>query len=387
MGLKDSPYRSIQMAMTAKSIAYGKKRDPNNPFQWEKAVLNLPGQLDYNPTMPWVYKRRRDGHLASEIYLYVDDGRPTGFDRFQCWKASRRFCSTCSFHGIQDASRKRTSPSRTPGPWAGSVLHTDGKLVALVSQKKWDKMKAMVEELESMLKSRADGKVSHKRLEQIRGFAIYVSRTYDWMPPYLKGLHLTIDSWREGRLKDGWKAKRPNTRYTIWEWEGEQWVDVQPDVYEEVTGGNSQAPDLVSPVPRLHRDVDALRKLFSPPTPSVSLLRAEGSMSAAYLMGDASGKGFGSALWDNEIVEVEAGNYAASLREESLNFREADNLTTRMELLERQGKLAGKELFVFTDNIAFEGCFYKGHSVSEKLSDIILRLRLLQSRAGAISSM
>eukprot|EP00956_Cyclotella_meneghiniana_P043382 scaffold267197_cov149-Cyclotella_meneghiniana.AAC.1 len=101
-------------------------------------------------------------------------------------------------------------------------------------------------------------------------------------------------------------------------------------------------------------------------------------------MGDASGDGFSSALWDAQDVEVEAGNYVYSLREESSNYREGDNLTTRMELLEKQGKLAGKEVFIFTDNMSFEGCFYKGHSVSEKLSDIILRLRLVQARSGAI---
>ena len=44
--------------------------------------------------------------------------------------------------------------------------------------------------------------VPHKRLECIRGFLIYVARTFKWMTPYLKGLYLTIDVWREGRDKD-----------------------------------------------------------------------------------------------------------------------------------------------------------------------------------------
>ena len=175
MGLRDSPYRSIQMALIARDMAYGDRTDPNNPFQWESVELNLPGQFGYDPTLPWVYKLRSDGHLASELYLYVDDGRPTGFSPRQCWLAARRFCSMCSYLGIQDASRKRTSPSQTPGPWAGSVVHTDDKLVALVSQKKWDKMKSMISELDQLLRAREDKKVPHKRLEQIRGFAIYVS--------------------------------------------------------------------------------------------------------------------------------------------------------------------------------------------------------------------
>ena len=35
------------------------------------------------------------------------------------------------------------------------------------------------------------------------------------------------------------------------------------------------------------------------------------------------------------------------------------------------GRAAGQEAFLFTDNLVFESCFYKGHSVLEKLSDVI----------------
>ena len=42
-----------------------------------------------------------------------------------------------------------------------------------------------------------EDRVPHKRLECIRGFLIYVARTLKGMTPYLKGLHRTIDGWRE----------------------------------------------------------------------------------------------------------------------------------------------------------------------------------------------
>ena len=244
----------------------------------------------------------------------------------------------------------------------------------------------MIAELKGLMSAREDKKVPHKRLEQIRGFAIYVSRTYEWMPPYLKGLHLTIDSWRSGRKRDGWKARKPKSRFVIWEWEGEQWVDVRPEEYAEATSDDSDVPEFVTPVPRLYRDVEAVEQLFASDTPSVSALRPQGSMTtAAYLMGDASGKGFGSALWEEgKDIEWESGNYSRQMQDESSNYRESDNLEKRLEQLELEGKLNGKEIFVITDNIAFEGCFYKGHSTAEKLSDIILRLRLLQRRTGTI---
>jgi hypothetical protein len=48
-------------------------------------------------------------------------------------------------------------------------------------------------------------RLSRKRLEQIRGFLIYVTRTYPCMVPYLIGLHLTIDGWRGNRDEGGWR--------------------------------------------------------------------------------------------------------------------------------------------------------------------------------------
>ncbi len=67
MGLRDSPYRSLQMLLIAKTIAYGDRKDRSNPFHWEEVILNLPGSWHYDPTMPWVYKLRWDKNLACEI--------------------------------------------------------------------------------------------------------------------------------------------------------------------------------------------------------------------------------------------------------------------------------------------------------------------------------
>ena len=93
MGLRDSPYRSIQHMIRLKYIAYGSRHDQENPFQWDKVVYNLPGSEKYDPTRPWVMKIRTDGNLASEVYIYVDDGRATGHSAEACWAAIRRFAS------------------------------------------------------------------------------------------------------------------------------------------------------------------------------------------------------------------------------------------------------------------------------------------------------
>ena len=44
-------------------------------------------------------------------------------------------------------------------------------------------------------------------LHQIKGFLMYVVWTYPWIHPYMKGLHLMIDSWRLFRRPDSFKLR------------------------------------------------------------------------------------------------------------------------------------------------------------------------------------
>jgi hypothetical protein len=42
MGMKDSPYRSFQMILIAKCLAYGNRHDNDNPYHWECVVFEPP---------------------------------------------------------------------------------------------------------------------------------------------------------------------------------------------------------------------------------------------------------------------------------------------------------------------------------------------------------
>ena len=43
------------------------------------------------------------------------------------------------------------------------------------------------------------------RMESIRGLLVYVSSTYRNMKPYLKGVDLTMGSWKPYMNKVGWR--------------------------------------------------------------------------------------------------------------------------------------------------------------------------------------
>jgi hypothetical protein len=82
MGLRDSPYHSLQWQARLKLKLYGDRRLRSNPFHWEKVIFNLPGSKGYRANLPWVFKLRWDGKLGAEVFVYVDDGRAIGPTEF-----------------------------------------------------------------------------------------------------------------------------------------------------------------------------------------------------------------------------------------------------------------------------------------------------------------
>ena len=79
------------------------------------------------------------------------------------------------------------------------MAHTSNKEMEIIlTQVKGGKKRSLVLELETLIR---EDRVTQKRLECTTGFRIYVDKNFKWMTSYLKGLHLTIDGWIEGRDK------------------------------------------------------------------------------------------------------------------------------------------------------------------------------------------
>jgi hypothetical protein len=147
---------------------------------------------------------REDGRVAADLFIYMDDFRPTGPDDDECWRASREAARICNYLGIQDAPRKRREVSRATGPWAGSMVYTDDSAASvwiLVSRKKWVKSKRLLTMLHELVL--ASEWVDNKVLDRIRGFLVYVARTYKPLTPFLMGLHMPIYGWSPGRDDEG----------------------------------------------------------------------------------------------------------------------------------------------------------------------------------------
>jgi len=352
MGLKPSPYASVQSAMRAQLVMLGDWCNSSNPFHWSRWVFNLPGTIKYDPILPWAYRVREDSTLASSVLIYVNDLRVTAPPAELAWKASSKIGKVCSFLGLQDAARKRREPSQSPGAWAGSVMESiSGRPVfKLVSKERWRKTQQIINwfatqisldvkdvysdlmisgELKSAEKEHESGRLDRQKAESFRGFLVYVLHTYTGMVPYLKGIHLTIDSWRPDRDEDGWRISNCYDRKLLLE-----------TTLEE-------APDLVIPVHRLRDDIDMLLQLTSFKDPPKIPIRPTDTRVAK--VSDASGQGFGSSLWEptNRILEVVQGRWIDDIAlERSSNFRELHNLIISIEDYISKGKLdKGCEVF------------------------------------------
>jgi hypothetical protein len=289
-----------------------------------------------------------------------------GPNETECWKASQRVPSGLASLGIQDAARKRREASLEAGAWKGSVVHTsEGEVVVLATMEKWTKLKECIAWMWNHHED-VDG-MDHSLLESKRGFLVHMGQTYPALKPYMKGVHATLESWRQGRDNDGWaekntgsskegptgdgssgqakasgssrKAKaRANKRKRgakgsessaerIPDWDMED-----PISWEEKFGnfnlsrfgedGRSAPPPKVRPVRRLKEDLRAMHELTDYDEPPRRRVRLGKFARAIYGFGDASKDGFGASIdIVGKGVVWRSGVWNLSIREEFVDPR------------------------------------------------------------------
>jgi hypothetical protein len=212
--------------------------------------------------------------------VYVDDLHPVGISSDHCFAVAHQTAARLGYLGIQNASWKTCPSSQTPGAWAGViVVIEDGQIYLTTSQEKWDKAKNHLIDIQEEIAS--SGRLCHKPLERKRGFFVHLQRVYPALTPYLKGIHLTLDSWRPGRDEDGWRIPG--------------WTPEESDDEIELPT-SSGAPEFVIPVPHLSDDLTSLAQLLQSPTPPRQAIRPKHVTSCVYGFADASSTGFGSTL-------------------------------------------------------------------------------------------
>jgi hypothetical protein len=345
MGLKPSPYQAVQGMMVAEDVIKGDRSDLENPFRWDTVRMNLPGSKSYDPALPWVSKvRLGDNNIACDLVIFVDDLRVTGPTSDECWHAGQRAAQVLNHLGLQDAPRKRRGASQAPGPWTGTILRTDlNGVFVFVSQDKWDKAKAKIEEVIGMVERHPE-RLDHKRLEQVRGFLQYVTQTYSGTTPYIIGFHPTIDGWRENRMASGWRKKPPPSPKSTRSIQGDGGLRDEIIRMEGALGKSAETlglsastqaapPKFVKAAPRYLSDLKALRALMSGEKPPLKRARCSRIATAIYSFVDASGRGFGSTFQVGDRIFFQYGQWPDRISENmSSNWRELANLVESLEV-------------------------------------------------------
>jgi hypothetical protein len=84
-------------------------------------------------------------------------------------------------------------------------------MYVMVAQSKWDRVKGILAQYMSMIECQADSQgilLDRKLLEQDVGFLVHICMTYENLRPFLKGFHLSLNSWRFDRHAKGWMLDR-----------------------------------------------------------------------------------------------------------------------------------------------------------------------------------
>ena len=388
MGMRPSPYISVRHYYWAEEFARGDPAMGANPMAFDQVILNLPGMLAYDPTLPKVLKWNSGAQsIAGDVITFVDDVRVTGFSKENCREVHHQFASRMQYLGKQDAPRKYRPPSQSQaGAWTGTIFKiTNDTITKSVSHEKWEKGRAMVRKLWEAVANQGDNRplLDRKALERETGFLNHLSMTFEVMVPHLKGFYLTLNSWRQGRDAEDWKVS------------DKQWQKIILEQYhngkitaEELDAGGSltlekdlAAPKGVTASPRFADDVESLLAIFeSTDDPPHVNLRSKKIVTVIYGFGDASGSGLGSTFTCGSGFTFRIGVWGAAEQPESSNWKEFTNVVEALEEEGETGNLNQAEIFMFTDNSTVESCAEKGSSSSKKLLGLIVRLHSLATR-------
>ena len=137
------------------------------------------------------------------------------------------------------------------------ILRTsNGQVSKAVTQGKWDRAKTMLIRIENEWSEYGD--LEFKQLESKRGFLIHLAMTYRCINPFLKGFHLTLDSWRPNQKENGWKMTPAEWTLYLNSIRDQSKRDQLADF------GNLGHPDRVKPVPHFESDLtDSVQISFS----------------------------------------------------------------------------------------------------------------------------
>ena len=86
MSLKPSPVVAARFYYIAEEFVQGREDHVDNPFYWDKLVVNAIGNKDFNPALLWVFKFDSvRNQVAGDVRAYVDNLHSVGWSLEHAW--------------------------------------------------------------------------------------------------------------------------------------------------------------------------------------------------------------------------------------------------------------------------------------------------------------
>ena len=380
-----SPYLAIQGQERIMELCMGNPEDPNNPFSWHIAWLNIPFTDNYDPSMPRVMLLRYDGTLATRKVVFVDDVRGAGRARepASIRKAHCHLASMMNYYGNQEAARKRRHVTLTPGAHNGIIIHTDTPHPKKsTTASKWRRGVSSLEWLLDQFgipKSTQDpiryvkslshweSKVDTAELRRIAGLWIHLTEVYTEGRCFLKGFYNAMEAFRDNRDLEGWRLAEAMDETRKLE---------ELDAPRDVAGAGYPVSTPVTY--ELISHVHALSQLFTGEVPREVLIRPTDKSKIRYMVADASAEGFAAGVqYPSLVVEERDGLWDEDTSASTSNTREALNIANHLKYDISHGKHDGCELWCGTDNSVWSAVCNKGLSSVRHLFKLWVDINLL----------
>jgi hypothetical protein len=131
-------------------------------------------------------------------------------------------------------------------------------------------------------------------------------------------------------------------------------------------------------MPRFKEDLKALIALREGACMAKRCVRSQQTLTAYYGFGDTLSSGFGATVERPDGLNRRFGLWGRDEEDQSLNYQELRNLVETVEEEAHSGYLLDEELWILTNKLTAESCFFKGGSSSKLLHKLVLHLRKVE---------
>ena len=120
-----------------------------------------------------------------------------------------------------------------------------------------------------------------------------------------------------------------------------------------------EGPEMVQAIPRIYQDLTVLLQLMMADCDPKQIPWTLRIATTWYIMRDTSGNMFIYGLFDGANLVYKSGKWYLYMRENISIWREDGNLVCCIIQRVDSGDLNGVDIFLYSDNMAIEGTYYK----------------------------